>query len=144
MLGELPLDDQTKKPVVPELETVRGLVRAVCWREPSAERSRERSSSMGWSENMKRGWAREIIRWRRSEDEPWRLCCPRRCFSILAEPTLAAKPWRPRRTLELATRLSYFPPGSQPDTGTAATGRERRAGLASPRCWKSTDHTAAR
>ena len=80
MLGELPLDDQTKKPVVPELETVRASFERF-----AREAFRGKEPGAKFIDGLVRKYETRLS----SGDHPvarsrtaWRLCCPRRCFSI--------------------------------------------------------------
>ena len=112
MLGELPLDDQTKKPVVPELETVRGSFERF-----ARETFRGKEPGAKFIDGLVRKYETRLS----AGDHPvaafkdsLAIVLSSPMFLYLAEPNLEAKP-RPLTDIELATRLSYFLRGSQPD-----------------------------
>ncbi|QDT60378.1 Planctomycete cytochrome C [Stieleria bergensis] len=112
MLGDLSLDDKTKEPVVPELEAVRGAFERF-----AQEAFRGREPGTKFIDGLVRRYETRL----NAGDHPvvafkesLAIVLSSPMFLYLAEPNLETKP-RPLNDIELATRLSYFLWGSQPD-----------------------------
>jgi len=111
-LGDLPLDDETKKPAVPELETVRGVFERF-----AQETFRGREPGTKFIDGLVRRYETRLS----AGDHPvaafkesLAIVLSSPMFLYLAEPNLETTP-RPLTSIELATRLSYFLWGTQPD-----------------------------
>jgi len=111
-LADLPLDDQTKKPAVPTLEKVRASFERF-----AKEAFRAREPGAKFIDGLIRKYETRL----NAGDHPvaafkdsLAIVLSSPMFLYLAEPNLDAKP-RPLTDLELATRLSYFLWGTQPD-----------------------------
>jgi len=111
-LGDLPLDDQTKKPVVPALEKVRASFERF-----AKEAFRGKEPGAKFIDGLVRKYETRL----QAGDHPvaairdsLAIVLSSPMFLYLAEPNLESNP-RPLTDLELATRLSYFLWGTQPD-----------------------------
>ena len=112
MLGDLPLDDQTKEPAVPEPEAVRGAFERF-----AREAFRGREPGTKFIDGLVRRYETRLS----AGDHPvaafkesLAIVLSSPMFLYLAEPNLETTP-RPLTSIELATRLSYFLWGTQPD-----------------------------
>lgn len=112
MLGDLPLDDKTKKPAVPALDEVRAAFERF-----AKEAFRGRESGAKFIDGLVRKFETRL----NAGDHPvaaikdsLAIVLSSPMFLYLAEPNLESKP-RPLSELEVATRLSYFLWGAQPD-----------------------------
>ena len=112
MLGDLPLDDQSKKPVKPVAQKVR-----TAFEQFAQEAFRGRKPGAKFIGGLIRKYETRL----NAGDHPvsafkdsLAIVLSSPMFLYLAEPNLAAKP-RPLTGLELATRLSYLLWGTPPD-----------------------------